>query len=112
MRGTPSDLDIETKKPATDISARANQTRFDDVILQVFCPDVSNLNLLVHHISRNHDGVNPCGKCNAMKKTRCGSHRAGFTNFSMMPLCRCFARRVNRSWYSGSKNIRRDFSPA
>ena len=34
----PSDLDIETKKPAADISARANQTRLDDVSMPVFCP--------------------------------------------------------------------------
>jgi len=30
------------------------------------------------------------------EKTRGGFLRAGVTNFSMMPLCQCFARRVKR----------------
>ncbi|WP_314955895.1 hypothetical protein [Bradyrhizobium cosmicum] len=34
----PPDLDIETKKPAAEISARVNQTRLDDGIMPVFCP--------------------------------------------------------------------------
>jgi hypothetical protein len=30
-----------------------------------------------------------------MKKPAADATRAGVTNFSMMPLCQCFARRVN-----------------
>jgi len=30
-----------------------------------------------------------------MKKPAAAASRAGVTNFSMMPLCQCFARRVN-----------------
>jgi len=44
MRGTPSDCEIETKKPAADVSARASQTRFDDDIMPVFCPTCQTSN--------------------------------------------------------------------